>query len=100
MRDGSGPRLAVASVLVLEDDEAVAQALIDVIDDAGCLPLPARTLAEARALLASEQPSLVLLDLTLHDEYGGALLDDLRADPDAPPVIIVSGFALAPIVGQ
>jgi DNA-binding NtrC family response regulator len=100
MRSESGPRLTVASVLIVDDDEAGAQALTDVAEEAGYVPFVARTLSAARSILASERPSLVLLDLTLEAEYGGDLLDELSADPQAPGVVIVSAFGLAPMVAQ
>jgi DNA-binding NtrC family response regulator len=100
MRSASGPRLSLASVLVVEDDEAIADALIDVLEDAGYLPNVVRTLAEARKAIDTDPPRLVVLDLTLEAEFGGDLLDELSTRPDAPPVVIVSAFGLATMVGE
>ena len=88
------------SVLVIEDDPAVAQAIADVLADAGHHPVTVRTLAEGRASLATEAPDLVVLDLTLAAEFGADLLDYLSEQPDSPAVVIVSGFGLAPMVAQ
>lgn len=100
MRSESGPRLAVASILIVEDDDAIADALVILVEDAGYVALPARTLVEARAILAQERPSLILLDLTLNGEFGGDLLEELANDAESPAVIIVSAFRLATLLGQ
>ena len=100
MRNQSGPRLAIDSVLIVDDDDAMIDALVGVVDEAGHLPRTARTLSEARTILASERPTLVLLDLTLAAEFGGDLLEELTSDPEAPGVVIVSAFGLATMVGQ
>jgi DNA-binding NtrC family response regulator len=100
MRNESGPRLAIATVLIVEDDDAIADALVELADEEGCLAHVAHTLVEARRMIAHEHPSVVLLDLTLNGEFGGDLLEELAHDPDAPGVVIVSAFGLATMVGQ
>ena len=88
------------SVLVIEDDPAMAQAIADVFTDAGYHPVSVRTLAEGRTSLVEDRPELVVLDLTLETEFGAGLLEDLSSRAESPPVVIVSGFGLAPMVAQ
>src|SRR4051812_20211222 len=70
MRSVSGARSPMRSVLVIEDDPAMAQAIADVFSDAGYHPVSVRTLGEGRASLIDDRPELVVLDLTLETEFG------------------------------
>ncbi len=99
MRQESGSRSrVVARALVVEDDEALARAIADMLGDEGYRPTVVRTASEARAALASCAFAVMVLDLTLPDEFGRGLLEEVDARDDGPPTLIVSGFALAGIV--
>jgi len=54
----------------------------------GALLLEAGTLAEARAQLAADSVGIVILDLTLPDGDGRALLSELGLTPGQTPVVI------------
>lgn len=56
----------------------------------------ANNLAEARAKLALERYSLVVLDIGLPDGSGWELLADLKRLTPEPPVIVLSGAEMSP----
>jgi two-component system alkaline phosphatase synthesis response regulator PhoP len=76
-----------ATILIVEDDADVASTLVDALESSGHKLLRAGTAAEARALVASEHPDLVILDLTLPDADGLVLCADLTARFDVPIII-------------
>lgn len=84
---------APAQVLVCEDDEDVANVLALTLREAGLSADVARSLREARELLARNAYEVLTLDLVLPDGDGLDLLRGLREDPatNALPVIVVSG---------
>jgi len=85
-----------AKVLVCEDNWDVATILAEMVRLEGVSCAIATTAAAARTLLAEGDYRLLLLDLTLPDQDGLQLLQDLRADPKTRqlPVIVVSGRAM------
>jgi DNA-binding response OmpR family regulator len=88
----------VGSAVVVEDDEAMATTLADALSELGFHPVHVESVEKARETLASARPDLLLLDLNLVDGFGADILESLSDDPNAPVVVIVSGFALAPMV--
>jgi DNA-binding response OmpR family regulator len=91
---------AAPSVVVVEDDPAVAAYLTDNLAADGFSVACARGAAEALRAIEVRRPDLVLLDLMLGDGSGLAVLDRVRAadglasriDP-ALAVIVLSGRA-------
>ncbi len=83
----------MANLLVVEDDEVFSQLLSMHLEDLGHTPLVARDLAQARKLLSEITPDLVLLDQQLPDGFGMDLLRKIKAEKDAPPVIMVTGVS-------
>ena len=81
-------------VLVVEDDESIREGLARALQATGLSVTVAATLAEARALLATQAAACdcVLLDLRLPDGDGLSLLADMRASPDPPPVIVATSY--------
>ncbi|MDX6251958.1 MAG: hypothetical protein QOF10_5318 [Kribbellaceae bacterium] len=82
-------------VLLVDDHRVFAEALagqllaehgIDRVELAGSLDA-------ARALLSSDRPDLVLLDLSLAEESGFDLLTELAAVEDAPTAVVLSGHS-------
>ncbi len=86
------------SALIVEDDPEVAREMADILRDEGFKPMIASNGADARAALASGPLAIMILDLSLPDGFGTNLLAELRDREDAPPTLIVSGFALAGLV--
>lgn len=90
------------TVLIIEDDPALAFALAGHCRLAGYRPLEAASLSEGRRLLAEAAPALLLLDLELPDGHGIDFLAWLRQRSTLPVLIlsvhddereILAGFA-------
>jgi DNA-binding response OmpR family regulator len=87
-------------ILVVEDDELTRAFLLDNLAADGFRVVGASGAGEALRAMEVRQPALVVLDLTLEDGSGRALLDRVRAadglatriDPELP-VIVLSGRA-------
>jgi len=87
----SGAELRLrATVLLVEDDAAIAYMLSDVLESAGYVVREASTGAVARALAEQIQPNLIILDLVLPDEDGLVLCSVLKQMVDSP-ILICSG---------
>jgi DNA-binding response OmpR family regulator len=100
MHERPEPGPPSSSVLIVEDDEEVARAIADVLGDDGYSPVWRGTLGEARATLREHTPSLIVLDLSLHEGFGGDLLEELADRADAPAVLIVSASVVATRIGD
>jgi DNA-binding response OmpR family regulator len=85
------PVLGGERVLVVEDGEDSAATLTAVLRLNGFDARAVRTAAAARAAVDSGRPRVVLLDLGLPDADGEDLLQSLRAVPDPPAVVVVTG---------
>ena len=70
-------------ILVVDDSLTVRMNLMDVLTAAELPAVACASLAEARAALARERFSLVILDVLLPDGDGIQLLEELRATPSA-----------------
>lgn len=80
-------------VLIVEDDQDLAQVISEATQKWGCRTLVASTGAEARRLMASEAGfKLVLLDLILPDMMGFELISEFKQ--------IDSRLALVTMTGQ
>lgn len=91
-------RHARATALIVEDDEVMCAAISGAVEDIGLHATSCVSLFEAETAIAESRPDVVILDLTLSSEFGGDLLESLATRYEAPPVVVCSGFALAPIV--
>lgn len=78
------------TVLVVEDDPAVARGLVKGLEEEGYSVVHADTASKARKNFSSGGPSLVLLDLGLPDEDGMLLLNVFRKDNPELPVLILT----------
>ncbi|CAN5219063.1 response regulator transcription factor [soil metagenome] len=76
-------------VLVVEDDDAVAEGIVDGLSDANVETRRVGSAAGCREQLTDFRPDLVLLDLGLPDADGTDLCRELRA-ASSVPIIIVS----------
>jgi CheY-like chemotaxis protein len=86
------------SILVVENDADVAAAAAERIRWCGHRVLVAGTKREALAVLASDPPDLVVLDLLLPDGSGFEILRSVRADPALRSVPVVVLTAVGPVV--
>lgn len=65
-------------ILLVEDEDAIAQTLIYALSTDGFAPTHVRLLAEARAALSKMPPALLILDVGLPDGSGFDLCRELR----------------------
>jgi DNA-binding response OmpR family regulator len=82
--------------LIVDDDDAFAASLADVMTFAGYRSIRVRNIAEARARIERHKLAIVLLDLDLGEARGRHLLDDLAGMDRVPPMLVVSGSVEAP----
>lgn len=79
-----------APILLVEDDETLREALVDLLEGEGYDAEAVPSLAVARARLEiPPPPRLVVLDLILPGESGLDLLDEVRARPDLRDVPVL-----------
>ena len=91
-RDGLKPE--ERSILVVEDDQAFARILRDLLHEQRFRALVATTAAEGLRLAEQFVPSAVLLDINLPDNSGLSVLERLKRDPGTRhiPVHVVSAL--------
>jgi DNA-binding response OmpR family regulator len=70
---------APASVLVVDDDQATLDLLVDVLGPAGYTVYTARTAANAITTIAQNRPDLILLDIVMPYTTGLEVLRHVRA---------------------
>jgi CheY-like chemotaxis protein len=86
--------LSSSTILVVDDDRELREAVADLLVDEGNTVVQATNGLEALVYLRSHRPpSLVLLDLAMPVMDGWQCLRELRADPALAgiPVVVVSG---------
>ena len=81
----------MALILVVDDDELIRELLADSVTRHGHEVRVAGSLAQARHVLRTEGPDLVYLDVRLPDGSGIEALEELRAAPSSPEIIIITG---------
>ena len=79
-------------VLIVEDDEEMAQLNARLVRRQGIDVLTAHTAAKARSLVRDKMPDLIVLDVGLPDGDGFSLCKEFREDSDAP-ILFLSGMA-------
>ena len=75
------------TIMLVEDDAAVAQTLTDALEASGYRVWLAETGADAKTLLEQTRPDLVILDLMLPDVDGLVLCSGLKGTADVPIII-------------
>jgi len=80
------------SALVIDDDDATRESLVELVTAEGFVTRGAASLAEARAALGRDWPSVILADLVLPDGSGIAFIQELDAT-SRPPVVLMTGHA-------
>jgi DNA-binding response OmpR family regulator len=95
MNGGKAPR-----ILVVEDEESIAQPFAEALRRAGFDPLVTGTAAGALELADTASPDLVMLDLALPDGDGRDVCRDLRRRSQIPIVMLTArGTETDKIVG-
>ncbi len=80
-----------ARVLIVEDDEPLARLLCSWLQDQGFEPKSVHNGEAALLAVQQDDPSLVLLDLTLPGMDGMTLLTKLNVEKPALPVLVLTG---------
>jgi DNA-binding NtrC family response regulator len=84
----------MANILVVDDELGIRELLFEILNDEGHAVELAENAAQARALRASQDPDLVLLDIWMPDTDGVTLLKEWSAGGQLTmPVIMMSGHA-------
>lgn len=79
-----------ARILIVDDELPIRRLLRNTLRVKDYAVLEAGSLAEARALLASEKPDLMILDLGLPDGDGHELIEELRPASRLPILVLSS----------
>ncbi len=77
-------------VLVLDEDRELERVLCDLLEAAGFLPISARSVEAARALLRSEAVAALVLGADLPAMCGFAFCRQLRAEGVSAPVLMLA----------
>src|SRR5665213_824249 len=90
----------VISVLLVEDEQSIAEPFAQALIRSGFQPTIARTAAEALRLGREQPPDIVLLDLTLPDGDGRDVCRELRRGSNVPIIMLTArGTETDKIVG-
>jgi two-component system, OmpR family, response regulator RegX3 len=80
----------VISVLLVEDEQSIAEPFAQALIRNGFQPTIARTAAEALRLGREQRPDIVLLDLTLPDGDGRDVCLELRRGSNVPIIMLTA----------
>jgi DNA-binding NtrC family response regulator len=83
---------AVDQILVVDDDRQVLRYLTEILQDAGYDTLTCSRFQDAKALLASTRPALLLTDIRLGAFNGLQLAFFARDHHPGLPVIVLTGY--------
>jgi CheY-like chemotaxis protein len=83
----------VKTILVAEDEHALAEAIAAVLEDEGFRVVQAHNGRQALEVVDESAPDAIVLDYMMPVMNGAAVLAALRARRSAPPVILVSAAA-------
>jgi two-component system response regulator PilR (NtrC family) len=81
-----------ASVLIIDDEEIIREALEALLTAEGFAVTSAETAAAGLEALADGQFDAVLLDLMLPDRNGLEVLEDIRRTDDQLPVVMITAY--------
>ncbi len=91
---------ATAVILVVDDDPLQRDILKEILSDEGYKTHVASSAEEALKVTKTLKPNIVLTDLRMHKMDGIELMKNLRSQPDAPQVIIMSAFGTPVIIEE
>src|SRR5262245_43717823 len=83
---------APASILIIDDEEIIREALEALLVVDGYKVSTAATAGQGMEILANQAVDAVLLDLMLPDKNGLEVLDDIRRLDDELPVVMITAF--------
>ena len=82
----------MGKVLIIDDDPPIAEALARVVERLGHTSDTCTRLAQGQALAGSGDYDVVLLDVRLPDGNGLDAIAELQGAPNAPEVIVITGW--------
>jgi two-component system phosphate regulon response regulator PhoB/two-component system alkaline phosphatase synthesis response regulator PhoP len=90
--DGQSPTTDAPVIAIVEDQQAIAELLQEVLHDAGFRPMVVPSGEGAAAFVRTSGAAVVLLDVMLPERSGWHVLDELRAAPETRdiPVVVIS----------
>jgi PAS domain S-box-containing protein len=91
-------RTRSATILVIDDDHRVREALADMLTTVGHRVEQARSATDALAILQNNQFNLVFTDLAMPETDGWSVAREIRRRWPAVKIVLTSGFALTPEV--
>jgi two-component system, cell cycle sensor histidine kinase and response regulator CckA len=91
LRGTTGTASARGSVLIVDDDELVSEALQGMLEDAGYATERLHGAAGVAEKVRAARPNLVLLDVQLGDDDGRDVFAELRRNRFDVPVVLMSG---------
>ena len=80
----------MAEILVVEDDKAYREALVDLLTDEGYAVRAAENGLQALETFAEKRPSLVLLDVMMPGRDGYAVCVEMRAKDPLVPILMLT----------
>jgi len=87
-------------ILVVEDERAISEPLVESLVREGFAPQVASTVGEAQAAFDEREPDLVLLDVMLPDGDGRDLCRDIRSRSEVPIIMLTArGEEIDKVVG-
>lgn len=81
----------MASILIIDDDELLAESLTDLLSQKDHTVASVGTIAQARERLEAEQYDVVFLDVVLPDGDGLTIIHELKRSVSEPEIIIMTG---------
>ena len=82
----------MSQILIVDDDPQIRRSLCRILETHKLDCQAVSTVTEARAAIAEQMPSIVLLDVVVGAESGLTLHADLRSgDPLVPAVVFITG---------
>lgn len=84
---------AITDILVVDDEAAIVELLVDVLNNAGYRVCSALSGVQAIRVVETQRPTLVILDYAMPGMSGAEVLAYLRANgfPDLPVVMMSAG---------
>lgn len=80
----------MAKVLVVDDDASIREMVAMALEAKGYAVIRAASAGQAKQVLRSESPDLVICDIYMPGEDGLSVLATAREVPDPPPVILMT----------
>lgn len=90
----------MTTILVVDDERALAEAIVAVLQDEGHEVVEARDGRHALELIDQRAPDAIVLDFMMPHLNGAGVLAALRACPSAPPVVLMSAAPEAEVARE